>query len=139
MTPLIRVVTIAVLPIAVLISISHLAGAEQGPGDGFTAGIISALGFALQYVLFGYAEARRMFSRIRFRGILAAGLGVAVFASVMPILAGLPAFAIQEWDIDLSLLGTVRLSRAMIFDVGIYLVVLGGSMTVVDSLGRAMK
>jgi hypothetical protein len=54
MTPLIRVVSIIIVPIAFLIAVSHLLGAERGPGDGFTAGIIMALALTLQYETRGF-------------------------------------------------------------------------------------
>lgn len=139
MTPLIRLVTVATLPISLLISMTHLVGADQGPGDGFTAGIISSLGITLQYVSFGHHEARQMFRRVRFQLLLLFGLATAVLASLLPILAGEPLLAIQEASLDVPLVGVVRLTRAMLFDVGIYFVVLGGAMTVVDGLGRIIE
>lgn len=139
MTPLMRLVTMATLPVAVLVSMTHLVGADQGPGDGFTAGIISSLGITLQYVSFGYREAQRMFRRVHFPFLLALGLTIAVLASMLPVFTGEPLLAIQEASLDVPLVGTVRLTRAMLFDLGIYLVVLGGAMTAVDNLGRAIE
>lgn len=139
MTPLVRLVTMSTFPIALLISMTHLVGADQGPGDGFTAGIISSLGITLQYVSFGYREARRMFRRLGFQRLLVLGLAIAVLAALLPVFAGEPLLAIQELSLDVPLVGVVRLTRAMLFDVGIYFVVLGGAMTAVDSLGRAIE
>jgi len=139
MTPLIRLVTLATLPIAVLISMTHLVGADQGPGDGFTGGIISSLGLTLQYVSFGYREARRMFGRVRFERVLIFGLALALLAALLPLFMGDGFLAIEEVSVRVPLVGTIRLTRAMLFDVGIYFVVLGGTMTAVDSLGRASE
>ena len=139
MTPLIRLVTLATLPTAVLISMTHLVGADQGPGDGFTGGIISSLGFTLQYVSFGYRESHRMFRQLRFERVLIFGLALALLAAVLPVFAGAPFLAIQEVSISVPLVGVIRLTRAMLFDFGIYFVVLGGAMTAIDSLGRGIE
>jgi multisubunit Na+/H+ antiporter MnhB subunit len=53
MTPLIWLVPTLIAPAAFLIALAHLLGAESGPGDGFTAGIIWALALTLQYETLG--------------------------------------------------------------------------------------
>lgn len=139
MTPLIRLVSRATLPIAVLISITHLVGAEDGPGDGFTAGIISSLGLTLEYLTFGYREAHRRFARIPFTRVLVFGVVVATVAAALPILTGGPLLAMRELELHVPLIGDIALTRSMLFDVGIYFVVLGGAMTAIDSLERAAE
>lgn len=139
MTPLIRLTTAAVPPFALLISMTHLIAADQGPGDGFTAGIISSLGLTLLYASFGYREARRRLRRIHFGYALILGMAVAVVASILPLLVGEPLLALLEVSIDAPLVGAIRLTRAMLFDWGIYLVVLGGAMMAIDSLWRAAE
>jgi multicomponent K+:H+ antiporter subunit A len=137
-TPLIRVVSLAVLPIALMISFSYLVTAEERPGDGFTAGIITALALALEYLSFGYAQTRRRIRRIRFDYVLFGGLGVALAATVLPLLSGDPLLGMQRLVVAIPVLGELKLSRSMVFDVGIYLVVVGGCMTVIDGLEEAI-
>lgn len=139
MTPLIRLMTMAVLPITLLISMSHIVGAHGNPGDGFTAGIISSLGLTLQYVVFGYGEAHARFRRIPYLTVLIAGLGIALLAAGLPLLAGQPVLADLEAQFYVPLIGTIRLARAMLFDIGIYFVVFGGAMTSIDNLGRMLS
>lgn len=137
--PLTRLSAQATLPLALLISMTHLVEADQGPGDGFTAGIISSLGITLQYVAFGYEAASRRFWWVGFERLLALGLAIALSASVLPILTGGALLGPREAELDLPLVGVVRLTRAMLFDLGIYLVVLGGTMTAIESLERARR
>jgi multisubunit Na+/H+ antiporter MnhB subunit len=134
MTPLVRLVTMLTLPIALLISMAHLLGAEEGPGDGFTAGIISALGFTLRYLEYGYREAHRNLGWVRFEYLFALGVGVALVASVMPMLVGNNLLAPMEITLDMPIVGELSLKRALLFEIGIYLVVLGGAMTAIDWL-----
>jgi multisubunit Na+/H+ antiporter MnhB subunit len=136
MTPLTRMVSRATLMFALLISMTHLAGAEEGPGDGFTAGIISSLGLTLVYLTHGYEEAHRRLRWAHYEYVLALGLAVVVGAAMVPVLMGGPVLAMGSVELDLGALGTVRLSRALLFDVGIYCVVFGGTMAAIDSLER---
>ncbi|MBI4497361.1 MAG: hypothetical protein HY689_05630 [Chloroflexi bacterium] len=138
MTPLIRLVTRATLLIALLTSMTYLVGGDQGPGDGFSAGVVSALGLTLQYIAFGYHEARRTLRRFRFERMPPVGLAIALLAALLPVVTGEPLLAILEVHMTVPLVGVVRLTRALLFDVGIYLVVGGGAMTVIESLGRAI-
>lgn len=136
MTPLIRFVATITLPIALIISMTHLVGAEDGPGDGFTAGIISSLGLTLEYLAFGYEEARHKLRGLHFEYLLALGFTLVLLASVIPIFAAEPLLAILELSVEIPAVGEMRLNRAMLFDVGIYFVVVGGAMTVIDQLRR---
>jgi multisubunit Na+/H+ antiporter MnhB subunit len=138
-TPLIRMVALAVLPVSLLLSFAYLIGAEHGPGDGFTAGIISSLGLTLEYLAFGYREARKRFEWVRFETVLFLGLGVTLAASLLPLLFGEPLLAELHAAFRVPGIGEVSLSRGLLFDFGIYLVVLGGTMTAIDALEGAIE
>lgn len=136
MTPMIRLTALTILPISLLISLTHLVGADRGPGDGFTGGIIAALGVTLQYVVFGYTETARRFRRIPFTSFIGIGLAVAFLAGLLPVLLGQSYLGLVEARFEVPAIGSIYLDRALLFDVGIYLVVLGASATVIDSLER---
>lgn len=134
MTPLTRMVSLITLPVAFLLSMSHLIGAEEGPGDGFTAGIISALALTLEYEVFDYSKGLHLFPQVRFLYVLLTGLVVALAAALLPLLAGEPLLAEIGFSADLPVVGGIKLSRGLLFDLGIYLAVVGGAMVALDSL-----
>lgn len=136
MTPLVRLVSTAIFPVAFLISMTHLVEAETGPGDGFTAGIISALGLTLEYVVFGAREMHRRFPWLRAEHGLMLGITIALVAALLPLVTGRPVLAMQAVHLDLPLLGDITLKQTMLFDIGIYFVVLGGAMTAIDHLSE---
>jgi multisubunit Na+/H+ antiporter MnhB subunit len=138
-TPLIRLVSRTVLPIAFLISLTHLLRAEHGPGDGFTAGIIASLALTLEYLTFGYREARRRVEWIRFDAVLFLGLLLALVAALVPLLAGRPVLADVGLELPIPLIGEVRLGRSLLFDIGIYLAVIGGVMSAIDALEEVIR
>ena len=139
MTPLLQIAAVVIVPIALLIALAQLVGASDRPGDGFTAGIITSLGLTLQYLVFGGARARARLREPRFYRLFLMGLTIALIAAVLPIVLGEPLLAAGEVVIELPLVGPLVVSRGLVFDLAVYLVVLGGAMTIVDSLGRARR
>jgi multisubunit Na+/H+ antiporter MnhB subunit len=138
-TTLVQVAAVIVVPIALLIAFSQILGAPHRPGDGFTAGIISSLGLTLHYVVFGRRRARAMLRVHGFDRVLMAGLIVAYGAAVLPMVVDRPLLGSVAIGVEISPIGTISLSRGLIFDLGIYLVVLGGAMAIADSIGRARQ
>ena len=104
------------------------------PGGGFIGGLIAAIGFALYAIAHGANDARRALRKDP-RVIAMVGLGVALVAGLLSALSGDPLFTGQWWFIgggDGSKgfpVGTV-----LLFDVGVYLVVVGAVMTLVLAL-----
>jgi multisubunit Na+/H+ antiporter MnhB subunit len=134
MTPLIRVVSIAIVPIAFLIAFTHLLGAESGPGDGFTAGIVIALALTLQYETLGSLHLPSWLARLNGVRLLLAGLALAALTALTPLLWGDPLLSPAVWGVDLPLVGHLELKLTTLFDTGVALVVFGGAMLAITSL-----
>lgn len=139
MTPLLQIAAVVIVPLSLLIALTQLVGASDRPGDGFTAGIITSLGLTLQYVVFGGAQARTRLREPRFYRLFMAGLTIALGAAMLPTVLGRRFLAAAEVELAVPLIGMFEVSRGLMFDIAVYLVVLGGAMTIVDSLGRARR
>jgi multisubunit Na+/H+ antiporter MnhB subunit len=135
MTPLIRLVARIVAAVALLIAPAHLLRAESGPGDGFTAGIIAALALTLVYETMAPEHFSARLKAPRFERILAAGLGIVATGALMPLLAGENLLAKVEWAVEMPLVGSLELSQAKVFEIGLAVAVFGGSMLAIRSLG----
>lgn len=111
---------------------------HNAPGGGFIGGLIAATGFVVYAIACGTATAR---AALRFDpgSIAGAGLGIALFAGVMALFWG-DAFFTGQWlfigatDTDKGL----PLSSVLIFDVGVYLVVLGAVLSITFALEEAV-
>lgn len=139
MTPLIRLISMLLFPAALLISSSHLLRAESGPGDGFTAGIISALAFTLQYEIFGYGRSPMRWLRLSFEKILITGLGLVILAALLPLIFGQTVLGFIEMEITLPVFGIFTFNHGLLLDIGIALVVFGGSLAAIESLRKKDK
>ena len=105
------------------------------PGGGFIAGLIAALAIVLQYLGSGIAwTAARI--RTDMHHVIAAGLCFAIGTGLVSVFLGHPfltsAFTYLNWP----LLGKFEIASAMMFDLGVFLVVVGVTVMILVELGR---
>ena len=109
------------------------AGHNQ-PGGGFVGGLVAGAAVCTRYVAGGPAEMRRA---IRFRPATVLGLGLVVSVSVAFIsLVNDGAFLQHRLlSVDLPFIGPVTTSSALFFDLGVYLVVIGTLLSILEVMG----
>lgn len=109
-----------------LLAAGFLVKGYNAVGDGFSAGIIAATGVALQYLAFGYREADRLL-HARFAPALAMiGMLVVLGVFLVPLARG-DAIGTHSPPLgsEVPHLGSLGFGTALLFDVGIFLLVLG--------------
>ena len=117
-----------------LFSVYMLLRGHNEPGGGFIGGLLAAIGFVLYAIAHGVAAARRAL-RVDPRTIAVIGVAVAGLAGAAAALAGDTLFTGQWW-----FLGATEgdkglpLSTVLVFDIGVYLVVIGSVMAIVLAL-----
>jgi multicomponent Na+:H+ antiporter subunit B len=112
--------------------------------DGFAAGVIAALGVLLQYLAFGRAAVERALPVRRAAQLAIGGLLLALTVAFVPALAG--RAPLQHAPLpgeDVIKVGSLELIGAVVFDVGVFALVLGmavatiGLITVAGDEGGA--
>ena len=116
----------------VLFSIFVLLRGHNEPGGGFIGGLIAASALAIYGIACGVAPVRRA---IYFHpmAIAAFGLFIAAFAGVLSIFAGVPYMS-GLWIYPHFFGVEVPLSSVLVFDVGVYLVVVGAISSIALAL-----
>jgi multisubunit Na+/H+ antiporter MnhB subunit len=107
-------------------------------GDGFAAGLVAALGVLLQYLAFGRAEVAAALPVGRAVEVAFAGVGVAVLVLIVPFAAG--GSLLEHWPAageEPVHVGTLELITAVVFDLGVFLLVLGAAVAIIDALATA--
>jgi multicomponent Na+:H+ antiporter subunit B len=101
-----------------------LRGHNQ-PGGGFIAGLASAASLILLSLAMGIEALHRLI-RVDPVRMATAGLLLAILSGAAPMLGG-EAFLTQfNWHLhDLPLLGELHVGTPLVFDLGVYLVVIG--------------
>jgi multicomponent Na+:H+ antiporter subunit A len=123
-----------VFPAVMVGSLYLLFVGHNQPGGGFVGGIVAGAAVALRYVAGGIDDVRSL-SRARPWTVLGAGLLVSAVTAAVPLLFGGAVLEGALVETDLPLLGHVKLTSALAFDVGVYLVVLGLVLMVFESFG----
>ena len=126
--------TRVLVALMLLFSVYMLLRGHNEPGGGFIGGLIAAVGFALYAMAHGTAAARRAL-RLDPRSVAVLGLAVAGLSGLAAALAGAP-FMTGQWRFfgdDAGGKG-LSVSTVLLFDVGVYLVVVGSVLSLVLAL-----
>ena len=121
-----------------MVAFAVLIKGYVGGGDGFAAGIIAGVAFVMQFVAFGERTVRRSL-HTRYAPVVAmCGLALALACTFLPVLRGLPV--LTHWppaDAKVMHFGTVEILTAVAFDVGVFLLVVGFTVTALSLVSRA--
>jgi multisubunit Na+/H+ antiporter MnhB subunit len=134
-TPLSRFVATLVLPFAVLVSLYHLLYAGDGPGDGFTAGVVSGLAVALWYVVFGYSETKRRLRWLQPVTMIRIGLTLALVNATLPLLLDEAFFHVIKVK-GFTPPADLHLASTLLFEIGIFLTVLGSVSVIMEAIAH---
>lgn len=124
----------ALLHVALLFSLFLLFAGHNAPGGGFVGGLVAAAALVLRYIE-GGPDAVRQTVAIAPPQVLGAGLAIAAITGVLPWLAGEQFLESFKLSVDLPLIGTMKTTSALPFDIGVYLVVVGLMLMVLRTLG----
>ena len=125
-TMILRETARRLVPLILLFSVFLLLRGHDQPGGGFVGGLVASIGFSLYAFVCG-PQAARGILRADPRAIGALGLAVAIASGfVGSILEGVP-FLTGQW----GELAGLPIGTPLIFDVGVYLVVIGVVLTFV--------
>ena len=130
---ILRTATGFLLPLMVLFSVFLLLRGHNEPGGGFVGGLVAAAGFALHAIAY-QAEDTLKLLRVRPSQLIAAGLLAAAGSGLVSILCGKP-FMTGLWiKVRVWGLGKVEVGTPLLFDFGVYLVVIGVTLGILLSL-----
>jgi multicomponent Na+:H+ antiporter subunit A len=120
--------------VILVVSLFVLFKGHNAPGGGFAGGLIAGGAFVLRYLAGGALRLRRTLALRPLAGI---GLGLFVSGSTafVPALLGDPALTSAIVTLDVPVLGDVKVVSSALFDVGVYMLVVGVVVQVLLSLG----
>ncbi|WP_106497535.1 Na(+)/H(+) antiporter subunit B [Lentibacillus sp. Marseille-P4043] len=111
-----------------------LAG-HNSPGGGFVGGLMTASAIVLMYMSYGM-EAVKKILPINFRTLIPIGLLIAVSTGIGSFVFNVPFLSHTFGHFTLPILGEVELATAMLFDMGVYVTVLGVTMTIILTIAN---
>ena len=123
------------LPLLLLFSLFILLRGHNAPGGGFVGGLIAAAAFALNAIAFDVNTARRTL-RLDPRTLIPTGLTIALASGIIALFSGEPFMAAKWFTVYIPGLEELDVGTPLLFDCGVYLLVLGVTLTMILTLAE---
>lgn len=133
---ILRTATRFLMPLLLLFAVFLLLRGHNEPGGGFVGGLVVAAAFVLYAIAYGVDAGRRALL-VDPSTLLSAGLLVALVSAIPGVLLGRP-FLSAVWT-EVGIEPTVLdVGTPLVFDVGVFLTVIGVVLTIVFTLADAV-
>jgi multicomponent K+:H+ antiporter subunit A len=139
---MLRVVARLVLPLALLLSAYIFWRGHNLPGGGFIAGLVTGVALVLQYMANGQQRAESILHARggrRYVRWIGCGLAIAWLTGAGAFLFGSPFLTSAHGNPVVPWLGELPLATAALFDLGVYITVVGATLLMLSVLGSASK
>jgi len=121
------------LPLLLLFSVFILLRGHYEPGGGFVGGLIASIAFILHSLANGLENTKALLKYSPFY-FIPFGLSIAILSGLAPMLIGEPFMTVLWFDNPLPVIGSV--GSALFFDIGVYLVVIGVTLTILFTISE---
>ncbi len=132
---MLAVISQSLLPLALLVSVYIFLRGHNLPGGGFIAGLVTSVALVQQYVAHGVDWIKERL-KLDYQWLIGSGVLIAT-------LTGLGSWAFERpfltsWFdyFKLPWIGKFELASAMVFDLGVYLTVIGATLLILANLGK---
>ncbi len=135
---MLRITASWILPIALVVSLYIFLRGHNLPGGGFIAGLITSMALIIQYIALGQDQTEQMLKA-------KSGRLYEIWIGVGLSIAGLTGLAAWFWErpfltsahiyVNPPIIGEMHLASAALFDVGVYVTVVGAVMLMISVLG----
>ncbi|MGW4088441.1 Na+/H+ antiporter subunit A [Nocardia sp. NPDC004750] len=132
-----QITTRLVFPTIMVLSVYFFFSGHNAPGGGFAGGLTAGLALTLRYLAGGRYELGEALP-VDAGHILGAGLTLAAGTAVSSLLLGAPPLSSAIIEVSLPVIGHVKVVTALLFDLGVYLIVVGLVLDVLRSLGARL-
>ena len=132
---LLAVISQSLLPLALLVSAYIFLRGHNLPGGGFIAGLITSVAIIQQYVAHGVEWVKTRI-KLDYQIMIGSGIAIATLSGLGSWLFNRPFLTTWFDYFSLPLIGKFELASAMIFDLGVYLTVVGATMLILANLGK---
>ena len=127
-----------ILPLALVVSVYIFLRGHNLPGGGFIAGLVTSMALVIQYIALGQDRAEQMLNAKSGRLYeiwIGVGLVIAGLSGIGAWLWGRPFLTSAHIYVSPPLIGEMHLASAALFDLGVYITVVGATMLLISVLG----
>jgi multicomponent K+:H+ antiporter subunit A len=122
-------------PVIIVVAVYLFLRGHDLPGGGFVGGITLSIAFILQYMAGG---TRWVEDRLRILPVIwiGSGLAIALLTGLGSWVFGYPFLTTYFQYVDIPLIGRVPLATALLFDLGVFLLVIGSTVIILIALAH---
>ncbi|MBV7295955.1 Na+/H+ antiporter subunit A [Corynebacterium sp. TAE3-ERU12] len=131
---LLLIATRLLFPSMMVLSLYLFFAGHNSPGGGFAGGLVAALAITLRYIAGGRWELDEAVP-VPADALLGSGLVCSATSVAAPILVGWPPLTSAITEFEVPLIGEVAVVSPLLFDAGVYLIVVGTVTYMLRSLG----
>jgi multicomponent K+:H+ antiporter subunit A len=140
--PMLRHSAQTILPLALVVSAYIFWRGHNLPGGGFIAALVTAVALVLQYMALGQPQADALLQAHggrRYVRWIGTGLGIAALTGLGSFVFGHPFLTSASGHPTVPVLGELPLATAALFDLGVYITVVGATMLTLSVLGAVSR
>ena len=132
------VLTRVIMPVVLMVGFYIFLRGHNEPGGGFIAGLIVSIAVVMQYMAsgFGWASARL---RYPYHGVIGAGVLIAGLTGIGSWFVGKPFLTSDFTYVRIPPFEKFELATAALFDLGVFLAVVGAVMLSLESFSRLAR
>ncbi|WP_133580419.1 Na(+)/H(+) antiporter subunit B [Aureibacillus halotolerans] len=128
--------TVKIIAFVILaFSLYSLFAGHNATGGGFIGGLMTSAALVLIFISYGYEVARHVIP-VDFKRLIPAGLGIALLTGIGSFVFQQPFLSHTYGYWDLPFFGKFEWATAMLFDLGVYITVVGVTMTIILSIAE---
>ncbi|MGB1234130.1 MAG: monovalent cation/H+ antiporter subunit A [Planktomarina sp.] len=129
------VLTRVIMPVVLMVGFYIFLRGHNEPGGGFIAGLVVSIGVVMQYMASGFNWTS---SRLRYpyHGVIGAGVLIAGLTGIGSWFFGKPFLTSDFTYVRIPPFNEFELATAALFDVGVFLAVVGAVMLSLESFSR---
>ncbi len=132
------VMTRVIMPVVMLVGFYVLLRGHNEPGGGFIAGLIVSIGFVMQYMASGFMWTSARL-RYPYHGVIGAGVLIAGLTGIGSWFVGKPFLTSDYTYVRIPPFQEFELATAALFDLGVFLAVVGAVMLSLESFSRLAR
>lgn len=119
---------------SIVFALFLLFSGHNSPGGGFVAGLVFGISLMLEYIA-GGSERTREILPMQGQTMLAFGLSLAVVVGLVGFLWGGDLLESVSMEVDVPVLGVVKTTSALLFDIGVFATVAGLVGSLIGAFG----
>lgn len=132
------VLTRGIMPVVMMVGFYIFLSGHNEPGGGFIAGLIVSIGVVMQYMASGFSWASARL-RYPYHGVIGAGVLAAGFTGIGSWFVDKPFLTSDFTYVRIPPFEKFELATAALFDLGVFLSVVGAVMLSLESFSRLAR